>query len=369
MNRGMKRVLLGSTAIVGLGLLLPAPVFAAEPVSLSLGGNVTFEAWIVDQDDTTDRGRGYFLETDDANLNWTAKGEADNGLKYTGQLELEMDSGDGDAGIDEIWIRFQGAWGQIEIGDQDGAEDVMLHDGTAALLATGQHDGGAGSVFNFEGASITSPDLVGDTGDDTKISYFTPRINSVQLGVSFTPDSNQNFNATLADGAANSFEESIGFGINVVTSFDDVNVNLAWVAVISDDQAGDRVGHESWALGGNISFGGFVIGASHADMGNSGLTSAAEGAGSDAGEYWEIGASYSAGDYGVAVGYFHGEASNAAGTTDDEVDFFSLAATYNVAPGLRIYAEFDDIDVDQPGTGAGNDNDGQLFMIGTNFSF
>ena len=364
MNRGMKRVLLGSTAIVGLGLLLPAEVFAAEPVSLSIGGYARVEAWIVDQEDTSGFGaRGYHMETDDAEVYWTATGEADNGLKYRADLQLDMDAG----AVDEVWLRFQGAWGQLELGDNDGVEDVMEFEGTAALSGQGGYDGGLGSVFDFNAVRVSGTGLVGNTSDATKISYFTPRINSVQAGVSFTPDTGHFLAAALSDGDAGDREDSIAFGINSVNSFDDVNVNVSFTAVFADPETGATHPDESWAIGGNISFGGFTLGASHNEMGDSGVATPADG--SDGGKYWEIAGGYSAGDYSIGIGYFRGEAGNATGTTDDETRIFTIGANYNMAPGLRVYAEFDDIDIDQPGVGPGIDNDGQLFMIGTNISF
>lgn len=363
MKTSMKRALLGTTAVVGLGLLIPAPVYAAEPVSLSVTGYARVEAWAIDQQDTTAGSQGFHMETDDAEIQWTFKGEADNGLKYMGRIEFDMDA----AETDEIWLRFQGPWGQLELGDQDGAEDVMLHDGTAALTAQGGYDGGAGSAFSFNGVRASSPDLVGDTSDATKISYFTPRINSVQAGISFTPDTGQAYAAAFSGNDAGDRENSIGLGINIVQSYDDVSFKIGLVGVFADQENKLVLEKDSsWALGGNVSFGGFTIGASHGDNGDS---QRPIGDGSDAGEYWEMAAGYSTGDLAFHVGYFAGEASNVTGTADDETRFFTLGVNYNVAPGLRVYAEFDDIDVDQPGTGAGVDNDGQLFMIGTNISF
>ena len=159
-----------------------------------------------------------------------------------------------------------------------------------------------------------------------------------------------------------------GVGINVVHKFDEATVKIGLVGVFGDHELGDLVEEDdgSYAFGGNLGFGGFTVGASYGDNGDTGRPT---GDGSDAGDYFEIAGGYKTGDFAFHVGYFNGEAANVTGTTDDETRIFTLGANYNMAPGLRVYAEFDDIDVDQPGVGAGNDNDGQVFMIGTNISF
>ncbi len=363
MKRSMKRGLLGTTAMVGLSLLIPAPVSAQEDVTMTLTGYARVEAWAIDQQDETAGSRGYHMETDDSEIQFTFSGESANGMKYTGRIEFDTDA----AATDEIWLRFQGQWGQLELGDQDGAEDVMLHDGTAALTAQGGYDGGAGSAFTFNGVRGAGPSIVGDTSDATKISYFTPRVNSVQAGISFTPDTGHGYAAAFSAINAGDMEESFGLGINVVQSFDDVTVKVGLVGVFADQEVGGAAEDDSsWALGGNVSFGGFTVGASHGDSGDSRQPI---GDGSDAGGYWEVAGGYSTGPFAFHIGYFSASAGNVTGTSDDEIRFFTLGVNYDLAPGLRVYAEFDDIDVDQPGTGAGIDNDGQLFMIGTNLSF
>ena len=359
----MKRALLGTTAIVGIGLLAPMPAVAqeAQEPELSISGYARVEAWWIDQDVTTGAGRGFHMETDDAEIRFDGRAVAENGLQYRAHLELDMDA---NVATDEIWLRFQGPWGQLELGDQDGAEDVMLHDGTVALTAQGGYDGGAGSAFSFLGVRAASPDLAGDTGDATKISFFTPRLNSIQLGFSITPDTGHNLSDALRDGNAGNQEVSVGFGVNFVQSINDVSVNLGAVGVTATSEVTGREDDGAWAAGANFGTEGFTIGASYGDSGKSRRPA---NDGSDSGQYWEIAGGYSTGPASFHIGFFHGDADNAVGLADDETDFFTIGANYSLAPGLRVYAEWDVIDVDQPGAAA--DNDGNVLMIGTNFSF
>ena len=167
MKTSMKRALLGTTAVVGLGLLIPAPVFAAEPMSLSIDGTVRVEFFLVNQDDESGTdGRGHHLETDDAGLNFKAKGEADNGLVYGAKIEVDTEAAG--VGIDEVMLYFSGGWGRLELGNEDGADNTMYNHGGDLNSGAGGFDGGPGSAFDFNGVSSASPDIV-SSSDATKI--------------------------------------------------------------------------------------------------------------------------------------------------------------------------------------------------------
>ena len=111
-----------------------------------------------------------------------ANGATEGGIQYGSELELEVGSGDGntsDATVDEVTLFFSGGFGRIELGKEDGAEDVMGIGGEDAQAGTGGIDGDTANLTTFE---------ITDTGDSTKASYFTPRVLGFQLGASFTPD-------------------------------------------------------------------------------------------------------------------------------------------------------------------------------------
>jgi hypothetical protein len=127
----MKKALLVSTAIVGGPLLLATPAMAGG-VEFSIGGNMDIQAGFMDADvDLPDR--GYDIVTD-TEIHFNFKGEADNGLRYGAQVQLEADQG-GTNNADEVWTWLEGNWGRVQLGDQDGAEDTMVYD--AGLTQSG----------------------------------------------------------------------------------------------------------------------------------------------------------------------------------------------------------------------------------------
>jgi len=364
----MKRVLLGTTAVVGLGLLIPAPVFAAEPMAFSINGNIHVEAFFVNQDDeVASGGRSHHLEMDGAGFNLVARGEADNGLVYGAKIELDTNTGT--VGIDERVMWFSGGWGRLELGNDDGAEGVMGNHGGDLNSGAGGYDGGASSVVDFNSATVTGPGLSDSSGDATKITYFTPRVNGIQVGVSYTPDTTADGTSGLAANvtADAGVQDHIGLGINFVQSFDDVGIRLSYVLSHGDAENNDTRDTNSYAVGAQVDFGNISVAAGYGDAGDSGETAAARLLRVIDDQQWaDFTVRYKDGPMTVSAGYFSGSAS-VAGAADDDVDFFSVGAGYAVAPGLSIYAGFDVIDINRDGTG--NDNDATLLTIGTAMSF
>ena len=121
-------------------------------------------------------------------------------------------------------IRFSGDWGILDLGDEDGAEDNMAYGGeNVACLGECGYDGGAGSVFNFMGARKKSPDLSlggGDTGDASKITYYTPRTSGFRLGVSYTPDSGSNLASNVDTNTVNDKDMLVDIRNAVGVGFD-----------------------------------------------------------------------------------------------------------------------------------------------------
>jgi hypothetical protein len=366
MNTTMKRFLLGTTAVVGLGLLIPAPVFAAEPITLSIDGTVKVEAFFVSQDDETQFGSNSLLKLDDAGFNLQARGVADNGLRYGAAIKFNTDATGGAISVDERALWFEGGWGRLELGNDDDASSGMTNHGGDLNSGAGGYDGGAGAAFDFNGVAESAPGIDGGT-DATKITYFTPRVNGIQVGVSYTPDTSADGTASISDLDANAtgIQDQIALGINFVQSFDDVGVRLSYVMVNGDPKTFGTGATNNWAIGAQVDFGNVSVAAGVGNNGDSGETGTI-----DEKKWADFTVRYADGPLTYTAGYFSSSASTGvAGQSDDSVNFFSIGTAYTVADGLSVYAGFDVIDVDQNGTGAGNDNQGTLLTIGTKMSF
>lgn len=189
------KVLLGSTALAGIAVCA-LPVSAGQlgsrdSLQVTLRGELRFSTGFSDQDVSATSGRGYTFRVDESEIRMIARNNAENGLEYGVSIELLTGAGDS-AGADEAFAFVDSeAWGRVEMGDQDDAFDRMHVAAHDILVGRAGADGDPGDFFAFgTGDAIDSPG-VDSTSDDTKITYFTPRVAGFQFGSSLTPDSGQ----------------------------------------------------------------------------------------------------------------------------------------------------------------------------------
>jgi outer membrane protein OmpU len=373
----MRKSLLATTAIVGASMLGAAAAEASDPPVLRFDGFMRFEAKIINQDVKVGRERGLHFESDDAGFNMNADATADNGLKYAVKIEIDTDAAA--AGIDETRIRFSGDWGILDLGDDDSAGDSMAYGGENVFTAGSGYDGGAGSAFNFIGARKASPNLGtggADTGDASKITYYTPRFSGFQLGVSYTPDSGNNLASNISSGDTTDLVNVVEAGVNYVEKFGDVDFRVHLTGGVGEYDAASNDGSVEdaggYMVGLGLGWNGWKLALGYGDAGD-GLQ--AKGGIQDNGEWFSSGLGYSMDQYTFALGYFHGEATGALG--EEDTDFVTVQAQYNMAPGLEVYAEVDWINVNNPSSGLTStdgetmltENDGVLFLLGTKVSF
>jgi len=189
----MKRVLLGSSALIGAGLL-SSPALAEEGIKLAVGGYFkTAYMVVLDEDGEGERGNerntdGFFS---DAEIFFTGSTVLDNGLEVGARVELEGET-DGDQ-VDEAWIFFSGGFGEVRIGSEDEAlanACIVPPGGTGNFSAFSPNQWGAnddngnsnGGVSFLGGLnSNTVCDGVDDVSDAQKIVYITPNFAGFQL--------------------------------------------------------------------------------------------------------------------------------------------------------------------------------------------
>lgn len=248
----MKKVLLASAALLAV-VALSAPA-KADPLKVTVGGSVKFEAGFVDEKYDSNY-RAYDF-TNSPELSIGAEGKADNGLVYGGKIEVaneltfdrssDVTLVDGNLNVvtykvfgnrtqeikfDKAAVYFGGKWGKVELGDEAGAgnrlgvtaptgfgsggfagdyQNFLLINNVATIVdgtkgtsgykgASSAADGFAfRSLANSYKASLSESGLE-DYENSTKISYFTPKFSGVQLGVSLTPKVGDSLNTVNRD--------------------------------------------------------------------------------------------------------------------------------------------------------------------------
>ena len=238
----MQGYLLGSTALVSAGLLMSGSAQAQEArvggIQVVLGGFTKFGVSAASRDTLTDsdNNRNYFFYMDNE-VFINANGATESGILYGSTIELEVGSGDGsveDVTVDEVALYFSGNFGRIELGREDGAEEVMAINGSDAQAGTGGIDGDTTNLVQFE---------LPNTDDSNKVTYFTPRIAGFQLGGSFVPD---NGDGVSNDEPSPVQEDVVGLGGNWVGAFE--RSTSPWPVPASSARANQTV-RTTWRRG------------------------------------------------------------------------------------------------------------------------
>jgi outer membrane protein OmpU len=333
------KLLLGSTALVSAGLLMSGAAQAQEMqvggLEVTLGGYTEFGVKWANEDtleDSANTADYTFFMDNEVFIN--AQGVTEGGLQYGSELELEVGSGDGnetDAFVDEIGLFFSGGFGRIELGKEDGAEDVMAVNGNDAQAGTGGMDGDTTNLLPFVGE-------VPDTGDDTKASYFTPRVAGFQLGASFVPNTGDGFTDSGPD-SEGEFENVVGAGINWVGALGPLDLTVAGTGIIGEglDNTDDL---QSWEAGALLGFGGFTLG------GGVGQNTDIEEA-----NFATVGLKYGFGAANVSVGY--GAYDPDGG---DLANLFAVSGDVGLMPGVTLKGDVT-YNTEDTGANAGDPDD------------
>ena len=342
----MKKILLGTTAIVAAGMIVSAPAaFAAEKLKLSVGGYM--EQWFgyVSQEDGVGQDFSGIDVKSDAEIHFKGSTKLDNGITVGVNVQLEANQNNADQ-IDESYLIVKGGFGEINLGDENSAMYKMNYapsefgiginsgDQTAWLSTVGT--GGATGAKISEGGYFRSP--FGSTyieplgvNDSTKLTYYTPRIEGVQLGLSYSPDSLQDSNSMSNRITGNS--DLVMAGLNFNRTFEGTNIrgSLGYGTVLDAANDGDKATAFNAGLG--VAAGGFAVGAAY---------SAFDKSGGKNGYGLNLGGNYTSGPWGVSLSYFHGEKDGTGAVTtlsgQGAQDTFLLSTKYAMGPGITANA-------------------------------
>jgi outer membrane protein OmpU len=324
-------------------------------------------------------------------VNFNTQITLDNGLTFGGSVDLEAladdDQDDNDIAIDEAFIFVRGSFGSIVIGAQDSA-GYDMHVSAPNLLdntITG-YDEGFAYLFGQTGVNELEGDVFRHTLGTTRvenesfnegvgITYFTPRFAGFQLGVSYARDGDHRDDrddceinvCNFFSVGANYAQDYGAYQVAVSARYDQADAPSNASSYYSDVQDPTTFG-----FGGQIGFGGFVIGGSWAET--------QEVYGWE-GESYDVGASYSTAPWTFSATYFHGESgySDTTGSgmytssyaDNAENDAVQLSLSYELAQGVKLnaygmYVDYEDTYNSQTGTSSSSSSAGmEGFVIGT----
>ena len=381
----MKRLLLGTSALVAAGVLMSGPA-AAAGLEASLNGYM--EQWFgfrsVDNDDTTPGVAGGvdlsdFDHKSDAEVFFNARATLDNGLKVQYHVELEGNTG-GDQ-IDESYIRLTGGWGQFLMGSENSAQYAMGYGPKDFGITTMSGDdsqwinytifaaGGGNSHFDQFRAPWGSANIEVDNScnDDKRLTYYTPRFTGFQFGLSYTPAcGDQDSNAIDND---TKISNVLSLGANYITKFDQMSVKISGGYAHGEKPSGNTGSDpETLIFGALLGVGGFSLGGYYGTALDS--IDRKDGTVSADNTGYAVGLAYETGPWGVSIIWKHGERDDLiADTSKDEVDTIHLGAQYKLGPGVALKGSIAYANLDDELGGPGSNDDGFYVVGGIKVSF
>ena len=195
----MRKVLLATTALIGVALAGSAHAAASSPISLNVGGYNDFVAGFYQelQGVTPGVNNSHRDFEDEFKISFDAMGKASNGIEYGANISLwngpevtnAWTGGTNGVTVNTAYVWMSGAFGKVLLGDEHGASDLFVY---APTVGEGQIDGRYMDFTSPFSLARIMPSGIDNTEHSTKITYYTPKVgndmNKVQLGVSYIPN-------------------------------------------------------------------------------------------------------------------------------------------------------------------------------------
>jgi len=413
----MRKILLATTAIVGVALAGAAHAASTSPISLNVGGYTDFVAGAYNESQGTipslQRSVGGF-ETE-YKLNFDAIGKASNGIEYGANVSLWngpeignlWQGGGNTAELNSAYVWLSGAFGKALLGDEHGASDLQVY---APTVGEGQVDGRYMDFVSPFSLARVYASGIDNTEHGTKITYYTPKIGNdmskVQVGLSYEPNQynygsgvskfNSSTTSTLplsTGGALSPYKNKVDGAVEYWGNFHPVTVAAS--ANISTANAGatgstspseyyyaPAAGHgfrdfTSWGAGTQVglnSLPGFTLGGSYEDLGHYGTT---HGQNREQ-DVWSFGGKYEFDKVAVAANYITASeydnlllGNEARALTDtnyvNSFNAYGFGATYTWFPGLTTSG--DAVFFDQSVANNNDHNNGYVLLVAQKLTF
>lgn len=347
----MKKVILGTTALVAASALTAGTASSAEKIKLGLGGYLQSSFVVASYDD------GDQLPTDirhEGEVFFTGSTTLDNGLTFGVNIQLEARESTDQ--VDETYMYVSGSFGRILFGSENSASYLMHYGSPSPVPAWGLNSP------NANASGFTSPTTYTNAiNDDDKLTYFTPRFGGFQFGASYTPDvGSQTANASIYEiiGDEGLSDEGYSISANFVKKLGSVDLaaSLGYELITSTS------GEDSDEISTGISVGvaGFTIGAAYKLSDDDGNVN------NQVRHDYNVGVSYGMGPWKIGVQYAGIDVND---VLDGHQDMFLLGGQYILGPGITAFGGVQYWTGEDDLASASAGDDATIFFVGTALSF
>jgi predicted porin len=377
----MKKILLGSTALVAAGLIAGGAAKAEDqPIAVSVGGYYQSAFALIDEDSNDGEFADHRNSTafgQDVEINIGGSATLDNGLTAGFKFVIEGNgAGDDSESADERFVFFRGNWGQIRVGATESARQEFTNfaSGGSGIFGVNTpffifaNPGNSAGIFNVR----TYDDGLGSE-DSQKIVYFSPSFNGFSFALSYAPSdrgqSQYGANAREVSGqlldqlsGAVAFDHDFGdFKIRLAAGYESYNLDRCSTTAASQSCEDSPV---SWHAGGTLTFGKVSFGGGYLD--GDLVSDSATGASRDRQDF-DVGIAYWDAMWGVGLQYGRAR-QDGTDNLDETFDIVALNGTYILGPGISLQAQVDVGDFSDDTVGS-LDNQFVQFMVGSSLSF
>lgn len=328
----------------------------------------------------------------EAELNVYVDGIAANGMRYGVMMEFQMDnmggrndnsaanngangSGTG-VDLDELYGFVKGSWGELRLGQEDNVQDLMRVTAPGTLwlgVSSGWDEFVAQPQSGLGGTTSYLMSSFQDGGDATKIIYLSPQFFGFDVGFSYAP---QNFEGERFDvptsnqvfqrdrtGVMNAMAGIIRYrgtfgDFGVRASFAGLRADSPQVTGTSLDRTVPRAQNMTmYSAGLLVAAYGFQLGGEYAWGNYSGPLTGVINQKLDSSDHWILGATYTlgawqfGGQYGLAK---QDNGTNSVGVDfkDREQTYWGIGVQYTLAPGMVLFANYNQVKDDNILNGA-----------------
>ena len=345
----MNKLLIGTAAAA----LFTVPA-AAGPISVTLGGYMNSMYYSTDVDGNL-YGDDYFLE--DGEIIIKGEGSSDGGLTYGFQVQIE-NSASGDS-TDEHYAYVKGDFGKVIVGGENAVADLMTVS-APKFLGWKTYDNKFDTwkdTVGYKKPLVGNEDL---SRDSAKLSYYTPKINGLQLGVSWTPNTKEPSgpSGALNQVADSDYEDVMSYAVRYSGELGGSKVKLSYSFEEGDsnDRSKDAEGS---SFGVNVSNGPWEIGGTFYEA-------------EDLAEDYDIETSHYGIQYKlgsntkIGVAIHDQENSSYAGVKGSDTEITVIGGSYKIGPGAKLTVSFEDAEQDNV---SGTDVDADFLGVGLLLKF
>jgi predicted porin len=398
----MRKILLGTTAVVGAALLGSASAQAQQAPTLRIGGYFEFNAGYIN--DTMDRQQfnlgttpgvagnitpgtpgsagaavgqrrrdRWDFRQGDTEIHLFVTGKAANGLSYGFTMELQFDNFNAGNSVsagtavdtDEAYAFISSpTLGTLRMGDEDSAASLMQ---TRVPTVTGLGPDNMWDEFATRTPDGQFPYLlsgINDGSDSTKVIYLSPQFFGFDFGVSFAPNGREGEGfASVASPIStaglstasilqrdpnDSIRNELSYAVRYRGTFSNVGIAATFAGMRADPASPNLTSGvqtlqdiSAYHAGLNLTAFGFTVGGEYVwgKYGGASVGRTAIRQGLGNSSQYVVGLTYNLANLGVGAFYGQGERDQGA-IADRKQTVWGIGAAYTLAPGLELVANY-----------------------------